>query len=63
MGFLFGFILITVGELLVVPIGLLIRMALNALDGMMARTYNMQSKLGEVLNEIGDVISDLYSFL
>jgi len=31
--------------LLVVPIGLLIRMALNALDGMMARTYNMQSKL------------------
>ena len=34
--------------LLVVPIGLLVRMALNALDGMMARTYNMQSKLGEV---------------
>jgi CDP-diacylglycerol--glycerol-3-phosphate 3-phosphatidyltransferase len=49
--------------LLVVPIGLLIRMALNALDGMMARTYNMQSKLGEVLNEIGDVISDLFIFI
>ena len=30
---------------LVVPIGLLLRMALNALDGMMARIYNMQSKL------------------
>ena len=49
--------------LLLVPIGLLIRMALNALDGMMARTYNMQSKLGEVLNEIGDVISDLFIFI
>ena len=46
-----------------VPIGLLVRMALNALDGMMARTYNMQSKLGEILNEIGDVISDLFIFI
>lgn len=47
---------------LIVPIGLLIRMALNALDGMMARTYNQQSKLGEVLNEVGDVISDLFIY-
>ncbi|HEX5168686.1 MAG TPA: CDP-alcohol phosphatidyltransferase family protein [Cyclobacteriaceae bacterium] len=44
------------------PIGLLVRMALNALDGMMARTYNQQSKKGEVLNELGDVISDLAIF-
>ena len=43
---------------LFVAIGLLIRMMLNALDGMMARTYNLQSKFGEALNEIGDVISD-----
>jgi CDP-diacylglycerol--glycerol-3-phosphate 3-phosphatidyltransferase len=48
--------------LLVLPLALLIRMALNALDGMMARTYNMQSKSGEVLNELGDVISDLVIF-
>lgn len=47
---------------LIVPIGLLIRMALNALDGMMARTFNQQSKLGEVLNEVGDVISDLFIY-
>ena len=39
--------------LLIIPIGLLLRMALNALDGMMARQYNMQSQLGEVLNELG----------
>lgn len=44
------------------PIGLLIRMALNALDGMMARKFNQTSKLGEVLNEIGDIVSDVIIF-
>ena len=38
--------------------GLLVRMALNALDGMMARTFNLTSKGGAVLNELGDVVSD-----
>ncbi len=38
--------------------GLLVRMALNALDGMMARTFNLTSKGGAVLNELGDVASD-----
>ena len=45
--------------ILVLPLGLLLRMMLNALDGMMARTYNMQSQLGEILNETGDVLSDI----
>lgn len=44
--------------ILVIPIGYLIRMSLNALDGMMATQFNMQSDLGEILNELGDVISD-----
>lgn len=44
------------------PIGLLIRMALNALDGMMARKFNQTSKLGEILNEIGDIVSDVIIF-
>ena len=44
--------------ILFVPIGYLLRMILNALDGMMATHYNMKSKLGEVLNEFGDVVSD-----
>ena len=48
---------------LALPIGLFVRMALNALDGMMARIYKQQSKLGEVLNELGDVISDVVLFL
>lgn len=38
--------------------GLLVRMALNALDGMMARNFSMTSKGGAVLNELGDVVSD-----
>ena len=49
--------------LIVLPIALLVRMALNALDGMMAREYNMQSKKGELLNELGDVVSDIAMFL
>lgn len=48
--------------LLMTPLGLLIRMALNALDGMMAREYKMQSKIGEVLNELGDILSDSFIF-
>ena len=47
---------------LVLPVGLFLRMALNALDGMMARTYNQQSKKGELLNELGDVMSDLFIY-
>ena len=49
--------------LLVVPFFLLFRMMLNALDGMMAHEYNLKSKLGEVLNEFGDVISDAALYL
>ncbi|KFF22942.1 CDP-alcohol phosphatidyltransferase family protein [Chryseobacterium sp. JM1] len=44
------------------PIGLLVRMALNALDGMMARKFNQTSRLGEVLNEVGDIVSDVIIF-
>jgi CDP-diacylglycerol--glycerol-3-phosphate 3-phosphatidyltransferase len=44
---------------LFVSLGLLIRMMLNALDGMMATSYNLKSKKGEVLNEIGDILSDI----
>ena len=47
---------------LALPIGLLIRMALNALDGMMARIYHQQSKKGEILNEVGDIVSDVAIF-
>jgi CDP-diacylglycerol--glycerol-3-phosphate 3-phosphatidyltransferase len=45
--------------LFLVPVALLVRMALNALDGMLAREHNMQSALGGLLNELGDVVSDI----
>jgi phosphatidylglycerophosphate synthase len=49
--------------LLVLPIWLFIRMALNAIDGMMARELDLKSSFGAVLNELGDVISDLALYL
>jgi CDP-diacylglycerol--glycerol-3-phosphate 3-phosphatidyltransferase len=49
--------------LLAIPVVLLIRMALNAIDGMLAREHDMKSSLGAVLNELGDVISDAALYL
>lgn len=49
--------------LLIVPLFLFIRMALNAIDGMLAREHNMKSDLGLVLNEIGDVVADAAIYL
>lgn len=45
------------------PAVFFIRMALNAIDGMLAREFNMKSKLGAILNELGDVISDSALYL
>ena len=41
---------------------LLLRMALNALDGMVATATDSQSPVGSVLNEVCDVISDVVLF-
>ena len=49
--------------LLVLPGFLFARMALNAIDGMLAREHNMKSRLGAVLNEIGDVVADTALYL
>ncbi len=46
-----------------VPLWLFVRMALNAIDGMLAREHGMQSALGGVLNELGDVVSDAGLYL
>ena len=48
---------------LLVPVTLFVRMALNAIDGMLAREHNMQSPLGGILNELGDVVSDAALYL
>jgi len=49
--------------LLLLPVWLFLRMALNAIDGMMARELNMKSTSGAMLNEVGDVISDVALYL
>lgn len=49
--------------LLAVPVVCFVRMALNAIDGMLAREFAQKSKLGAILNEIGDVLSDAALYL
>ena len=49
--------------LLALPAVLLVRMGLNAIDGMLAREHGQASRLGAVLNELGDVVSDSLLYL
>ncbi len=49
--------------MLLVPVALSLRMILNAIDGMLAREHDMQSALGALLNELGDVLSDAALYL
>jgi CDP-diacylglycerol--glycerol-3-phosphate 3-phosphatidyltransferase len=51
------------GPLLIIPVVLFARMALNAIDGMLAREYHMKTSLGAVLNELGDVGADAALYL
>lgn len=46
-----------------VPAVLLLRLALNALDGMMARAGGLKTKLGLALNEVGDIVADAAIYL
>ncbi|MDP3816628.1 CDP-alcohol phosphatidyltransferase family protein [Pseudomonas sp.] len=46
-----------------IPLWMLLRMALNAVDGMLAREFGQQSRLGAYLNELCDLIADSALFL
>lgn len=48
---------------LLIPLWLFLRMALNAIDGMLAREHGMQSELGGFLNELSDVAADAALYL
>lgn len=50
-------------SLLALPIVLFLRMALNAIDGMLAREHNMKTVKGAMLNEMTDVIADVVLYL
>ncbi len=61
-----GFIALTSGAtwtLLLIPFILFIRMALNAIDGMLAKEHDMKSDGGAMLNEMSDVVSDVALYL
>lgn len=45
------------------PVWMLLRMALNAVDGMLAREFGQQSRLGAYLNELSDVVADTALYL
>ena len=47
----------------VLPIVLLLRMALNAIDGLLARAAAQLTKLGALLNEISDQLADAALYL
>lgn len=49
--------------LLLMPLFLFVRLALNAIDGILARDFDQKSKLGVYLNELGDVVSDAFCYL
>jgi CDP-diacylglycerol--glycerol-3-phosphate 3-phosphatidyltransferase len=49
--------------LLLIPPILFLRMALNAMDGMLAREHGLKTPLGGILNELGDVVSDAALYL
>lgn len=46
-----------------IPLWMLLRMALNAIDGMLAREFGQQSALGAYLNELCDVVADSALYL
>lgn len=62
-----GFLLVKFSHIsalfFILPIWLFVRMALNAIDGMLAREFNQKSALGGYLNEATDVISDSALYL
>jgi len=49
--------------LLFVPLFMFLRMALNAIDGLLAKEHNMKTKRGAMFNEMSDVIADAALFL
>lgn len=63
LGFYLGFVYEKLHFcLLLVPVFLLMRMSMNALDGLLAREYKLASVKGELLNEGIDVVGDMVCY-
>jgi CDP-diacylglycerol---glycerol-3-phosphate 3-phosphatidyltransferase len=58
-----GLILWNNSLLILVPLLMLVRAALNVIDGVLAREHQMTSTLGAILNELADVVFDAAIYL
>ena len=47
----------------ILPIALFVRMALNNIDGVIAREHNQKTNIGAIYNELGDILSDTVIYL
>ncbi len=47
----------------VLPVSLFIRMALNNIDGVIAREHNQKTNIGAIYNELGDILSDIVIYV
>ena len=68
LSFTLGALLYIVGPdhpalFLLLPLWMFLRMALNAIDGMLAREFGQKSALGAYLNELSDVFADAALYL
>ena len=62
-GALVGFTQGAAWTLLAVPFIMFIRMAMNAIDGILAKEFDMKTDAGAILNEMSDVIADAFLYL
>jgi CDP-diacylglycerol--glycerol-3-phosphate 3-phosphatidyltransferase len=53
----------SVAAFALIPVWMFLRMAFNAIDGMLARDFGQKSALGAFLNELTDVLSDAALYL
>lgn len=63
LGFGLTFLPVMPGWYALVSLWMFVRMALNAMDGMLAREFGHKSALGAYLNELTDVVSDAALYL
>jgi CDP-diacylglycerol--glycerol-3-phosphate 3-phosphatidyltransferase len=63
LGLALTFLPVHPGWFALVPLWMLVRMGLNAIDGLLAREFGQKSPLGAYLNELTDVVSDAALYL
>ena len=62
-GALVGFTHGALWTLLLIPFVMFVRMAMNAIDGILAKEHDKKSDAGAILNEMSDVIADAALYL